>query len=689
MPGGWGLRLRILLFFGVIAVGGIAAIAGGLALGYRRLGDPSALPGLLTAGIVAALGLIGLLAWIWLLFDENVAKPLDRLASDLRALAHAEVETEIDRAPARYLGDLAPAAAEAAARLGEARSALNEAVERQTARIATENARLAAILRDVPAGVVLCAPDHRIVLYNAQSEEMLEGAGHHLGLDRSLLDLLREGPLLHAQNQLLRTPGADRHADLLCATSDGSRLLQGRMRLLGGSADTAPEGYVLTLHDVTADLQLHGSRESLLRDLVEQMRRPAANMQTSLEVLADTGLSEEQRARLQPAIEAEARGLVEAITEAGRRYEAGTRTWWPMADVPANDIADSFRADLATDGWTVAADCASLLLHCDAYVLVQLLTDAARTFGRDEVRLAVSPDGTGALIDLEWRGPSPSVEDVDRWLARPLGGAWGSYSGRDALDSHGTELWPEAADGGARLRLPIRAARPEAERVISPRRAEFYDFSLLSVDDRVIHDARKLEELSYVVFDTETTGLDPLRDAIVQIAAVRIVNDRILRGESLDILVDPGRPIPPPSTEIHGITDAMVAGAPDIAEAGRRLHTFCADAVLVAHNAPFDMAFLRRHEPQIGASFTQPVLDTVLISAVLYGPTAEHSLDALAARLGVTIDPAARHTALGDAEATAQVLIKLMHMLRETGVVSLGQIMDASRKRGRQLRVVA
>ena len=85
---------------------------------------------------------------------------------------------------------------------------------------------------------------------------------------------------------------------------------------------------------------------------------------------------------------------------------------------------------------------------------------------------------------------------------------------------------------------------------------------------------------------------------------------------------------------------------PDIVEVGRKFHKFVEDAVIVAHNAPFDMEFLRRKEVAIGQSFDNPVLDTVLLSAVIFGQSEVHSLDALTHRLGITIPEEARHTAL-------------------------------------------
>lgn len=194
-----------------------------------------------------------------------------------------------------------------------------------------------------------------------------------------------------------------------------------------------------------------------------------------------------------------------------------------------------------------------------------------------------------------------------------------------------------------------------------------------------------LSALTYVVFDTETTGLDTVRDEIVQIGAVRVMSKRLVRGETYETLVNPGRPIPQGSSRIHGITDEMVDQSPDAATALRGFHCFATDAVLVAHNAPFDLAFLKRHEPELELEFDNPVLDTVLLSAVVFGQTETHTLDAIADRLGVRIDTTVRHTATGDAIATAAVLVKLLPILEAHGIHTFGDATVAMRKHARLL----
>ena len=110
-------------------------------------------------------------------------------------------------------------------------------------------------------------------------------------------------------------------------------------------------------------------------------------------------------------------------------------------------------------------------------------------------------------------------------------------------------------------------------------------------------------------------------------------------------------------------------------------HRSARDAVIVAHNAPFDMAFMHGHGKRLGLEWKHPVL----VSAVLFGASQTHTLDALCDRLGVTIPEALRHTAMGDAVATAEVLCLMLPMLEARGIKTFGNMLDETRKHGRLL----
>jgi DNA polymerase III epsilon subunit-like protein/PAS domain-containing protein len=221
--------------------------------------------------------------------------------------------------------------------------------------------------------------------------------------------------------------------------------------------------------------------------------------------------------------------------------------------------------------------------------------------------------------------------------------------------------------------------------VPAPERSDLYDFQLFEeMEPRVSVASRehRLTDLTYVVLDVETTGLRPeAGDRIVSLAAVRVHGGVVRRAELFDALVCPECAIPPASTRFHGITDAMVAGAPPIAVVLPAFHQWSRGAVLVGPELSFDLAFLARDGERLGLpSLTaeHPVLDTRLLSRLIHGRDADHALEAVARRLGVPI--IGRHSALGDALTTAEILARLVELLAKRGFVTLGDTLAGLRR---------
>ncbi|WP_270938884.1 3'-5' exonuclease [Falsiroseomonas oryzae] len=186
-----------------------------------------------------------------------------------------------------------------------------------------------------------------------------------------------------------------------------------------------------------------------------------------------------------------------------------------------------------------------------------------------------------------------------------------------------------------------------------------------------------VEAQPYVVFDLETTGLRPsVADDIVQIGAVRLEGG--VEAGNFNMLVNPGRPIPPVSTRYHGITDAMVARAPSAAEALGAFRDFAAGAVLVAHNAAFDLTALAGAAERQGAPrLPNPAMCSMMLARWLDPREPDVSLDGLCGRAGLVIEH--RHHALGDARATAVLWMSLLARASARGVTGLPDLAFRSR----------
>lgn len=546
-------------------------------------------------------------------------------------------------------------------------------VDAASRRLAQESGRLAALMAELPQAVLVCNAEGRILLYNAQAGRLFSDDSDGgddtpgVGLGRSVYGLLDRALIDHALQRAAQRLGEE--AAHFVALRAGAWLRARLVPVL--NTQQRLDGFVLMLDDVTRSVVADGERERLLRQLTEESRAGLANIRAAAEALQrHPDIDATRRQRLTDVIGEEACRLSERLDAA--QAPGPPRAPWPLEDMRAADLTQALQTSLASAGVLARIDAPiepATWLSVDSHSLVHALTRFVVGRGLPAPALGIAADAGHALLTLRWPGAAPSERDdaaLDEVLAR-----------------HGGEWWcvHDAPSGSSRLcvQLPLAAA---AQGAALHNRPVYYDFDLFHQPGQTPElDARRLSELAYTVFDTETTGLDPSAgDEIISIGALRIVNGRLLENEHFSRLVDPRRPVSQASQQVHGITPQMLAGQPGIEQVLPAFHRFAEDTVLVAHNAAFDMRLLQLKEAATGVRFEQPVLDTLLLSALVHPghADAEHRLEAIADRLGVAV--VARHTALGDAKVTGQVLLKMIPLLAQRGIHTLGQARDASRK---------
>lgn len=684
------LRTRITRLFLPIGLS-IAALLG-MALWFV-LAAPDGMTAATQATLVCLTGAVALGLAFWAFRDSttNLVEPVEALTEAAR---RAQDGGAVAIAGVRRAGYLTPLIRDISAALEVANENASTSDALPGGAVRT---RLETVLRDLHDGVMICTLDHKLLLYNRRALAILHVSGD-VGLDRPLFSLMAAQPFRHTLHRLTTRFREGRHRDheeglsaiIIASTADGRYTIQGRMSLMLNSDEREPVGYVVTFDDVTDALSAALYRERALFDLTESLRRRIASLRLAADMLV-SGADTVTRAHCEQVVADDSAALSEEVGRLDGISKDILASAWPMSAVFSTTLFACIE-ERNSEGRALSLEVAGdpVWLRCDSASVTELLDRLANRIavhsGAERFEaLATRATHGEAFLDLIYQGAPVPIAVLETWLDEPLDPDLGALTGSDVLHRHRTDMWCSALDPStARLRLPLPVAadvyaRFEKTPVPLPERREFYDFELLERTHAGLHPERPLDTLTCVVFDTETTGLEPSSgDEIISIAGVRIVNGRLLHDEIFNEFVNPGRTIPAASTKVHGITDAMVADAPEIVSTLPRFHRFCGDGVLVAHNAAFDLKFLSLKEKQAGVTFDHAVLDSLLLAAVAFGRDDDLTLDALAERFNVFIAPEDRHTALGDAIATGAVLLKLFPILEARGITTLGDALHAS-----------
>jgi DNA polymerase-3 subunit epsilon len=683
---------------------------------YRRgvFHDVSALIPTVIVGFAAMMGYLGLMTHA---IGRSLVRTLLEIQRGTELMATVNPEYRHGIRSGDELQSVAEEINRMADRLRDARVGLENEVARTTLELEAERAKLSAILGELDEGVVVATLEGRVTLANRAAQRLL-GGGPLLG--QSLFDLVDRQAVAHFLDRLRAGHGA---AERFALHARGDAVLHAGMTSLVGREGEVT-GFILALRDVSRPAREDEALQARLDETLRGLRGSLAAIRSLSESLLDDHAVPARP--LLGAIHSEAVRLSNLVSDmTGPRGWGLVRAPWHFEAVAVEDLLSMSLRRFKAEGGDRSAVEVTLSgpplpsLRVDVSALSGALAHLVRTAAACSApvgRVWLRPLRRGGVLQIEiGTDGKATAGELEASLDRTLAAEGGErLTVRHTVRRHAGEVWAYEDDrsAGFRLTLPLDDGRlgpvvPEEAAARATRFAgagtvsgagggplthelsDLYDFSLFDQMERHVPPsdrACRLEELTFVVLDSETTGLraeDGHR--IVSLAGVKVRGGAVRRTEVFDALVQPGRPVPVESSRFHGLTDETLADAPPIEVVLPAFERFAEDAVLVGHEIWFDLRFLSRAADRIGLpplTVAHPILDVRLLSQVVHGSDLAHTLEAVAARLGVMIQ--GRHSALGDALATAEIFVRLLPLLRKRGVVTLGESLDAARAaRGR------
>jgi len=655
--------------------------------------------------VVSGLALDGLL--------QNFILPFRKIKDETRIIISANPSHRIKidgQADVRKLAEVINEGAENFQRL---KREMEARVQEALVDSEGENKVLAAVISQLPHGIFICDTDGQIILFNQTARDYFKQDGkpgnrmetdrngnRYIGLGRFIFDIIDKPVVTHAMGVVVERLNSTDDNPSTSFIVSGRREKMLRVEVVPILDQTKElNGFMFIAADMTRRVETENKINFLLGQLTTGARASLASMKSAVEAVIEfKEMDARQRDRFIDIIHAEAQSLSRLLNLTDREFPDRVRGQWSLIPMRMYDIihAVQSRAEkvLGLD-LTFRAPEKPRWFRGDSFPLIAavlfILEQLQSTTGCSRFEADIGGRGGLAHLEISWQGVPLDREYIHQWRDEPVsfGGESLPVAIGEVLEKHSADLILNPADdntGKHKLRLVLPTISPRTPGTaaniptISVGRPEFYDFDLFGSSNKdTAADNRTLEGLVFTVFDTETTGLDPRGgDEIISIGAVRIVNQRILQADRFDQLVDPQRDVPWESVKVHGIQPEMLVDQPRITKVLPDFHRFVQDTILVGHNIAFDMAMLEVKQAQTGVVFDNAMLDTMLLSTVIHPSHKDHSMEKIAERLGVEI--AGRHTAVGDAVATAELFIKMLPLLKAMGIQTLGEAINASRK---------
>ncbi len=638
--------------------------------------------------------------------------PLNRLTEKTALIFSSNPSYRLKPEGGKDMMNLSEVINEGADRFEKLKKNIEIKIQNANADTEAEKNILAAIMAELPQGVLICNKSGRIILYNRRARQIFARTIHsdadryasdqrekYIGLGRSIFHLIDKSLIVHAveETQYRLRKNKDNIASHFIAPAGKETLYRFEtVPILDKSKSMT--GFILVFESISGEINRFKEINTISGTFSKASTAFLSEINTVYKKLEKTpDQCSEHFSLLQNSLHKNASVFMKKIKLLSSNFSEKMASKWPLITLPAGKLFETLqkktgfklgvRINVNNFDRTRVIQVEPYSFTTTFLFLIERLMSHVQSY---EFNLNFSFHGRFLHLDLIWTGTHVGVSDLKKWENEQVVFEEDllPFSLRDIIHLHNGEIQlSDLANNqdNALLRIILPTATGYSKKlirkspIISNSRPEFYDFNLF---EKTAHKSRfldtELSRLTYTVFDTETTGLNPDEgDEIISIGAVRIVNSRIQYEETFEQLINPRRKVPLASVKIHGINDKMLEGKPLIDTVLPEFHWFTEETILLGHNLAFDMKMIAMKEHSSGIQFTHPVLDTLLLSAVVHPLHNSHTMEKIAKRLGVNI--MGRHTALGDSLATAEIFLRLLPLLRQKGIYKLKDAIDASK----------